>query len=118
MKAVLFDVDGTLVKLRGAGRAALIAAIAELFGLEQERVQAEVARIDFRGATDRRIVGTLMELLQLDGDARVHHVFERYVLRLQQTVHERGGELLPGVDGLVRLLEQRADVIVGLLTGN
>src|SRR3990167_664055 len=51
----LFDVDGTLVSARGAGRLALTQALVETFG-----TAGAVDRYDFRGKTDPRIVLDLM----------------------------------------------------------
>src|SRR5215210_498410 len=50
MRAILFDIDGTLVRTGGAGKAAMEAALCEEFGV---RLNAE--EVPYSGRTDRAI---------------------------------------------------------------
>ncbi len=55
MRLFLFDIDGTLVSVRGAGRAAFARALEETYG-----TAGAIERFDFRGRTDLSIVHDLM----------------------------------------------------------
>src|SRR3989442_12607128 len=55
VRLFLFDIDGTLVTVRGAGRAAFARALEETYG-----TAGTIDRYDFRGRTDLRIVHDLM----------------------------------------------------------
>src|SRR2546430_17649006 len=55
VRLFLFDVDGTLVSVRGAGRTAFARALEETYG-----TAGTIDRYDFRGRTDLRIVHDLM----------------------------------------------------------
>ncbi len=56
MPLVLFDIDGTILSARGAGRRALAAALTEVYG-----GAGDIEGYDLRGQTDQRIVFDLME---------------------------------------------------------
>lgn len=112
MRVYLFDIDGTLIRSGGAGRAALADAMLAAF----DRPLA--SEVDVHGRTDRWIG---QQLLQLNGLEDSHENWLRFIgeyLRLlPQKLQQREGEVLPGV---VALLQQLlADgAAVGLLTGN
>ena len=117
MRLFLFDIDGTLVTARGAGRAAIGRALASTYG-----VTGPVEHYDFRGKTDERIVRDLMGAAGLDAariDAGLGACFAAYVTELEAVLGDgRGVTVLPGVTDLVRSLAARDDALVGLLTGN
>ncbi len=116
MRLVLFDVDGTLVTARGAGRRAMARALDETFG-----TTGPIGDYDFRGKTDPRIVLDLMEAAGIPR-ARVHErlaeCFAAYVGALEEALDAGGVDVLPGILSLVRHLSDRDDVVLGLLTGN
>jgi phosphoglycolate phosphatase len=117
VRLFLFDVDGTLVTARGAGRRALSEALASSYG-----TAGPIEAYDFRGKTDQRIVYDLMREAGLD-DARIAAglagCFEAYVARLRQLIGDGARvTVMPGVAELVRALARRDDAVVGLLTGN
>ena len=118
MRLVLFDIDGTLVTARGAGRAAFNKALIEVFGT----VGPAEAGFDFRGRTDLSILHTLMGAAGFGADeiaARTEACFAAYVRELAVVIGDgRRVQILPGVRELVRALAARDDVVVGLLTGN
>lgn len=118
MQLVLFDVDGTLVTARGAGRTAFARALREVYGTAGP---AEAA-YDFRGRTDLRILYDLMGaagLAREDIAAGAGACFAAYARELEAVIGDgRRVEVLPGVPRLVRAFAARADVVVGLLTGN
>jgi phosphoglycolate phosphatase-like HAD superfamily hydrolase len=111
---VLFDIDGTLISSGGAGKAALEAALASEFGIE--RISDAV---DLRGRTDRAIVAELLRCHALSACAETERrLREAYLRHLPEHLKQRGGCVLPGVAELLATLRQRADVALGLLTGN
>jgi phosphoglycolate phosphatase len=117
VRLFLFDVDGTLVTARGAGRLAIGHALVSTYG-----ATGPIETYDFRGKTDPRIVWDLMRGAGLD-DARIEAglgaCFHAYVAELARLIGN--GErvtVMPGVGDLVRALAARDDVVVGLLTGN
>jgi phosphoglycolate phosphatase-like HAD superfamily hydrolase len=117
VRLFLFDVDGTLVTARGAGRVALARALASTYG-----TTGPIEAYDFRGRTDQRIVRDLMRDAGLD-DTRVaaglRACFEAYVAELEALIGDGSRvAILPGVRELVRALAGRDDAVVGLLTGN
>jgi len=117
MRLVLFDVDGTLVTARGAGRVALMRAMEAVYG-----TAGPVDGYDFRGRTDPRIVLDLLTAAGLPEAAvrrDMARCFARYVRELERLLADGARvEALPGVDAVVRRLAARDDVVVGLLTGN
>lgn len=117
MKLVLFDIDGTLLWSDGAGRRALHHALTETFGT------VGPADYWFDGKTDPQIVRELMQLEGFDDaviEERLPRTLDRYLDRLRQELYDpaHGAEALPGVPALLDALEARADVVLGLLTGN
>ena len=117
MRLVLFDIDGTLVLTKGAGRRALGAALLRVYG-----TTGLIDGYDFRGKTDPRIVADLMGAAGLAPEvihAGLTDCFEAYARRLVGEIGD--GEcvtLLPGVADLVRRLDAAEGVVLGLLTGN
>jgi phosphoglycolate phosphatase-like HAD superfamily hydrolase len=117
MPAVLFDVDGTLVKGQGAGRMALSRGLEQVLGVPSERALDVTARIDYRGSTDQKILEQIFALLELSDEGGRSSVIEAYVGHLPACIEESGMALLPGAAELVDRL-RTAGVRVGLLTGN
>jgi phosphoglycolate phosphatase-like HAD superfamily hydrolase len=117
-KLILFDIDGTLLWSRGAAKRAFLRAMIEVYG-----TAGPIATHPFGGKTDPQIA---RELLQLEGfaDAAIDDGFvrlwEMYVdgLRTELQKHAAETMVLPGVRELISALEQRADALFGLLTGN
>ncbi|MBI1962957.1 MAG: HAD family hydrolase [Candidatus Rokubacteria bacterium] len=117
MRLFLFDVDGTLVTARGAGRLALTRALERVYG-----TTGAADRYDFRGKTDPRIVRELMTEAGIEPpvvEARLAACFDAYVGELARLIGDgRRVELMPGVAAVVEALAGRPDALVGLLTGN
>ncbi len=119
-RLVLFDIDGTLLLSRGAGRRAILVA------MEEWLITTDLARVGevrFDGKTDPQIVS---ELLQAAGvtdpahSARIDQVLARYLLQLEVELArpDHVTQVLPGIPGLLSRIESAADGILGLLTGN
>jgi phosphoglycolate phosphatase len=117
VRLFLFDIDGTLVTARGAGRTALQQALTATYG-----TAGDVERYDFRGKTDPRIVFDLMRGAGVADDvieARMAACFDVYVAELDRHIGDGARvTVLPGIADVVRALSARDDALVGLLTGN
>ena len=117
MRLFLFDIDGTLVTARGAGRLALQEALRETYG-----TAGDIDRYDFRGKTDPRIVFDLMRGTGLADDiieAGMSACFDAYTTHLERQIGDGSRVIvLPGIADVVRALSMRDDALVGLLTGN
>lgn len=114
---VLFDIDGTLIKSGRAGVRGMNAAFARLYGAENA-----LAGVPIAGRTDRAIVSEVMQRIGVEPTR--HEIFrlrEAYLadlaVEIRRPVPEPAG-VLPGVTSLLDALAERADVTVGLLTGN
>jgi phosphoglycolate phosphatase-like HAD superfamily hydrolase len=117
VRLVLFDIDGTLVSVRGAGRQAFARALEEIYG-----TAGAIDRYDFRGRTDLRIVHELMTAAGVDAErirAGIEACFGAYARELALLIGDGSRvQILPGVADVVRRLHVRGDTLVGLLTGN
>jgi phosphoglycolate phosphatase len=117
VRLFLFDIDGTLVTARGAGRLAIGAALRATYG-----TAGDIDGYDFRGKTDPRIVVDLMRGAGIADDvieARMAACFDAYTVELERQIGDGSRVIvLPGVAEVVRALSTRDDALVGLLTGN
>src|ERR1700687_2550831 len=124
MRALLFDLDGTLTRSDGAGVKALSRAL-------HARPQAveELRKMRLDGMTDRAIARTLLaaegdqalpveERARQVAEADIDKVLERYLHALAAECARRAYTALPGVAALLERLAQRGDVLLGLCTGN
>jgi phosphoglycolate phosphatase-like HAD superfamily hydrolase len=118
VRLFLFDIDGTLVTARGAGRAAFVRALQAVYGT----AGAADGNYDFRGKTDPRILHDLMTAAGLSAAeiaAGAPRFYARYVEELAALIGDgRRVAVLPGIIELVAALSARDDALVGLLTGN
>lgn len=114
MPVILFDIDGTLVRTGGAGKAAMEAALAEEFS-----VALRAEEVPYSGRTDRAISADLLLAHDLDpSPANVARLIDAYLDRLPSALQQFGGVICPGISELVAELHPRDDVVLGLLTGN
>jgi phosphoglycolate phosphatase len=124
MRALLFDLDGTLTRSGGAGSRALGQAVHA-----RPQAVAELRRMRLDGMTDRAIARAL---LAAEGDqavpfeqrmrgvtgAEIDAVLARYLEALAQECARKTYEALPGVAALLERLRTRTDILLGLCTGN
>ncbi len=115
IKAVLFDIDGTLLVTGGAGGAAWQRAFEELHGVE-----ANVAEHTDAGMTDPEIATIIFrEVIGRDGSPEERaKAIAAYLKHLPDTVAASSGyRTMPGVE---ELLDQLIDegMLLGLVTGN
>lgn len=116
MHAVLFDIDGTLIRVDSAAREAVQAALEEAF---DRRLSLE--EVSFAGKTDPEI---LIDILRQNGhrlrpgDPRFDRALAGYERRFVHTLTEDHVRVLPGVRSILRALDERSDLTLGLVTGN
>lgn len=114
---VLFDIDGTILKSGGAGRAAMERALTAIFGTPGDPAY------HYDGKTDRQIVRELMQragFSDAEIDAKMPMVIRRYLDELQAMVAKGGVNvtMYEGVASLIEAVDARDDLVLGLLTGN
>jgi len=110
----LFDIDGTLLYTGGAGSKAMEKAFADLFDISDG-----FSQISFTGRTDTAILTEVLRFHSIDPlDGALARLKERYLQLLPQTLPQNQGYLLPGVEELLRSLQQAPSANLGLATGN
>ena len=112
MRALLFDLDGTLTQGGGGGGRALAKAL-------HTRPQAseELRRMRLDGMADRAIARLVLAAERKSVSERdIDDVLEQYLHALATEVAERPYVPLPGVSELLRRLDAKA--LLGLCTGN
>lgn len=111
---VLFDIDGTLLQMHGAGRRAFRRALQYVFGWDDD-----IAYINFYGATDLDVLDRICRRHNEDlTHEKTAAFFARMPIELRETVLETGAETYPGVHELLKHLSGREDVLLGIVTGN
>jgi phosphoglycolate phosphatase-like HAD superfamily hydrolase len=114
-RAVLFDIDGTLLVTGGAGAAAWRRAFRQLY-----EVDAEIGEHTMAGMTDPEIAAIMFrEVLGREGTtAERSQAIGCYLRHLPDTVAESAGyRLMPGIEALLdRLID--GGLLLGLVTGN
>jgi len=110
----LFDIDGTLITSGGAGEAALKDAMRSRFDIEED-----LDGIILAGATDARIARELLEKHSIAVSAEnVAALLDTYLGHLNERIGRHDGKLLPGIVPLLKVLSERSDAVLALLTGN
>jgi phosphoglycolate phosphatase-like HAD superfamily hydrolase len=115
IKAVLFDIDGTLLVTGGAGAVAWQRAFRELHGID-----ANISEHTRAGMTDPEIVEIIFrEVIGRDGsEAERAQAIAGYLGHLEQAVAESDGyEVMPGIEQILPRLAA-AGVLLGIVTGN
>jgi phosphoglycolate phosphatase len=116
VRVVLFDIDGTLIRGDKAGRMAMGAALEQMFG-----TRGSLDTYAMGGKTDMRIV---TDVLCETGIERreVYPRLPEFYLLMAEHAHEiypgRNITACPGVETLLASLQDKDEVLVGLLTGN
>jgi phosphoglycolate phosphatase-like HAD superfamily hydrolase len=114
-RILLFDIDMTMLRTAGAGRAAMEVAFLEEFG-----IAGATEGVLFDGRTDRGIFIECLERYGLAGDAsgeNLRRFCARYLEHLPRTLAAKDAVVLPGVVELLDALTG-TEAIVGLATGN
>ncbi len=111
---VLFDIDGTLLQVHGAGREAFAACVERVFGKRDA-----IEYITFSGNTD---LAVLRRIADVQGfaltDEACRSFFQALPVELERTVARAKKTLFPGVRELLQVLEADPDIVPGIVTGN
>ncbi|MCG6918629.1 MAG: HAD hydrolase-like protein [Deltaproteobacteria bacterium] len=111
---VLFDIDGTLISLDGAGSRSLNRAMEDLLGIPNG-----FRHIDFAGKTDFQIIREgLQKFDLLDRDDLPDSLLARYLDHLRNEVTMGRGHVKEGVNELLHTVRGLKGFYLGLLTGN
>ncbi len=116
MKAVLFDIDGTILNCNSAGRSALVKATLDIFG-----TIGKMDRVDFQGKTDPLILKeslSIMGFSDKDIEEKSDLLKDKYFFYLQENMKTYEVTVYPGIKEILSVLSERDDIILGLLTGN
>jgi phosphoglycolate phosphatase len=117
MRLVLFDIDGTLLNSGGMGRAAMQRALGLVFGSPGN------PSYRYDGKTDKQIV---RDVMRMEGhsdehiDSRMTRLIDLYLDGLREGAKSGKFNVRPlqGVPEILDALDERGDVVLGLLTGN
>lgn len=114
MRLLLFDIDGTLLRVHRGGRTAVRRAVGHVTG---KSISTEA--VSFSGRTDPAI---FREVLTVNGvsahDDLIATVIDTYSAVAQDLIRPENVQPLLGVEALLSALAERTDVFLGLLTGN
>jgi phosphoglycolate phosphatase-like HAD superfamily hydrolase len=124
MRALLFDLDGTLTRSGGAGSRALGQALHA-----RPQAAAELRKMRLDGMTDRAIARALLAAegdpsipmerrMSAVAESEIDAVLERYLAALAVECERKAYVPLAGVPELIERLRVRSDVLLGLCTGN
>lgn len=118
---ILFDVDGTLINTAGAGRRALERSFRDVFGLAD--VAGHASRVRFNGKSDPTIIADIAREAGIPGvdiERRYPELQRAYLdaLHAELATPDPRRSVMPGVDPLLRVLDRRPEVTLGLVTGN
>lgn len=114
MTILLFDIDGTLVRTGGAGKAAIEAALVEEFA-----VTLAAEEVPYSGRTDRAISKDLLIGHEVEPtDANIDRLIEGYLARLPAALTAVPGRVLPGIEEILTAVARIEHIRIGLLTGN
>lgn len=108
---ILFDIDGTLIQTRGAGRSAIDIALQDMFGIVNQ------TKVPLAGRTDYAILSDLFLANGIDFSEHYETFSVHYHQQLKLTLQEIEGDVLPGVIDLLKQLKAK-DFPLGIVTGN
>ncbi|NTU93903.1 MAG: HAD family hydrolase [Chlorobiaceae bacterium] len=115
-RLVLFDIDGTLLKVGSVNRRVLGDALIEVYGTE-----GSTGRHDFSGKMDGAIIYEVLENAGMDRREiaeRFDRARETYITLFRERTTPADITLLDGVRQLLDELSNLPEVHLGLLTGN
>ena len=113
--ALLFDIDGTLLRARGLGTLAFRRALADVLKRE-----FDLNGLDWLGQTDGNVIRQLLSqngFSQNKIDDLLPLIFEAYTAHFQDIVRERPNEIFP-FPHVKKLLDSLSSHALALVTGN
>ena len=116
IKAVLFDIDGTILNCNNAGRVALAKATLDTFG-----TIGRMDKLDFQGKTDPVILQeslSIMGFTEKNISEKSGILKDKYFSYLDESIKTHEVTLYPGIKEILTALSKKKDIILGLLTGN
>ena len=113
-RLVLWDIDGTLLRVGEIGAAAFDIALERVLG------RAPFERVTMSGKTDPQIVGEYLALMAVEDPTTLPAVLAHLELELAARRDEiaLGGTVCPGIPELLARLDTEPSVHQSLLTGN
>lgn len=109
---IFCDIDGTLLRAKGAGRIAFGEAFRLAYG-----VPVDMAHINFAGATDIRVVEQLLREKELHPvPEKTRHFFELLPVYLDRNMVDEPPVVYPGVRDFLERVSRHW--MLGLVTGN
>jgi phosphoglycolate phosphatase-like HAD superfamily hydrolase len=113
-RALLFDIDQTLLYTGGAGGHAMNLAFEQLFGISDG-----FGKVEFSGRTDLFILSEGLRCHDIQGGVEAHlsEFLAVYHALLPDAIREKDGYLMPGFPQLLEALRGK-DVRIALGTGN
>ena len=115
MKALLFDIDGTLVNAQGMGSRVFEAAIRQVTGKT-----LPMDTVDWMGRTDTDIILCILEVegySEMEAQSMLPGIFRHYRENFEDYAQQYP-ERFVRFPGVLELLEALQDQSLGLLTGN
>jgi phosphoglycolate phosphatase len=110
----LFDIDGTLLLTQGAGREAMVCALRDHFGVDDD-----LKTIPFAGRTDMLILEDILARHGLGfADGERHRFWASTAAHMRRLMDPPRGGLLPGVPELLERVASEPTWARALLTGN
>jgi phosphoglycolate phosphatase len=116
MHLILFDVDGTLIRINRAGRSTLADALEHVFG-----TTGPIDAYSMAGKTDALMIHDLLGAAGLSPsqiEKQIEAVYEEMAWQAPATFSRFDMRPCAGVPELLAALQPRAEVLLGLLTGN
>ncbi|AUW94091.1 hypothetical protein BXT84_09110 [Sulfobacillus thermotolerans] len=110
---LLWDIDGTLLLVPGAGASAMTQTFQRLFAIPNA-----FAHVEFAGGTDSYIVDSAFQQHHLDHQQYSMLFKTAYCRQLSRTLKEYPGHILPGVSQLLQTLHKDPRFDLSLATGN
>lgn len=108
----LWDIDGTLIRAKGAGKRAMNKAFFEMF-----RIPDAFGDMQMAGGLDLHFIEPVFHKFQIDR-TRLPDFLAAYYRSLEQEINTGCAELLPGVQEILQRIDQSASMFNAIGTGN
>jgi phosphoglycolate phosphatase len=110
----LWDIDGTLITVGGAGERSLIYAIKDHFGID-----GDLKDIDYSGRTDRMISHMLHDYYGVEKtDESQRGFLDSYIFHLEKEMKHTRMRIIDGILEILEAIKAHPLCFQGLLTGN